>query len=351
MQSIKPEYIFKQQITQNILTTIGAIREYKGKQDLFKEQSPQILETLRKTAIIQSTESSNRIEGITAPFERIKQIVDGKTTPKNRSEQEIAGYRKVLDMVHTHYNNMNLTSGLVLQLHRDMYQFTNEQGGRWKNVDNEITETHPDGTKIVRFKPVPAYKTPDAMEQLHSILNPQWESPEVEKLLLIPSCVLDFLCIHPFRDGNGRIARLISLLMLYKAGFEVGRYISLEKIIESTKESYYDTLYKSSQRWHEGTHDVRPWWEYFLGVILLAYREFENRVGVISSVKGAKTQMVLNAIENFGEQFRLSDILVACPTVKRPTIVQVLHKLSKEGKIRAITKGRNAVWQKLNDIL
>jgi len=344
VQSIKPEYISKQQITQNILTTIGAIREYKGKQDLFKEQSPQILETLRKTAIIQSTESSNRIEGVTAPLERIKQIVEDKTTPKNRSEQEIAGYRKVLDMVHTHYNDMNLTSGLFLQLHRDMYQFTNEQGGRWKNVDNEITETHPDGTKIVRFKPVPAYKTPDAMEQLHSILNSQWESPEVEKLLIIPSCVLDFLCIHPFRDGNGRIARLISLLLLYKAGFEVGRYISLEKIIESTKESYYDTLYKSSQGWHEGIHDIHPWWEYFLGIMLNAYREFETRVGIFTTAKGAKAGLVLDTIDKFRGEFTVSDIKQLCPDVGLDYIRKILREQKLAGKLKCLGRGPTAKW-------
>lgn len=306
-----------------------------------------MLETLRKTSIIQSTESSNRIEGVTAPFERIKQIVEDKTTPNNRSEQEIAGYRKVLDMVHTHYNNMNLTSGLVLQLHRDMYQFTNEQGGRWKNVDNEITETHPDGTKIVRFKPVPAYKTPDAMEQLHSILNSQWESPEFEKLLLIPSCVLDFLCIHPFRDGNGRIARLISLLLLYKAGFEVGRYISLEKIIESTKESYYDTLYKSSQGWHEGTHDIRPWWEFFLGIVLNAYREFENRVGIFTTAKGAKAGLVLDTIDKFHGEFTVSDIKQLCPDVGLDYIRKILRELKIAGKLECLGRGPAAKWIKI----
>jgi Fic family protein len=344
---VNPEYLSKQIITQNILVTIGSIREYKGKQNLFKEQSPQILETLRKTAIIQSTESSNRIEGVTAPLERIKQIVEDKTTPTNRSEQEIAGYRKILDMIHTHYNDMNFTSGLVLQLHRDMYQFTNEQGGKWKNVDNEITEMHPDGKKIVRFKPVPAYNTPAAMEQLHSVLKSQWELPEVEKLLLIPSYVLDFLCIHPFRDGNGRIARLISLLLLYQAGFEVGRYISLEKIIESTKESYYDTLYKSSQGWHEGTHDIRPWWEYFLGILLNAYREFEGRVGILTTAKGAKRQMIFDAVERMHQNFKYSDIALFCPGVSRPTINRALAELRKNGKIKVIKGGRDATWRKM----
>jgi Fic family protein len=173
---------------------------------------------------------------------------------------------------------------MVLQLHRDLYQFVTGEGGAWKPVDNEITETHPDGTKIVRFRPVPAYATPDAMRDLHDRFNTLWDSGTVEPLLLIPTYVLDFLCIHPFRDGNGRMARLLTLLLLYRAGYEVGRFISLEQIIERTKESYYDTLYQSSKGWHEGQHSLLPWWEYFLGVMLLsAYKEFEQRVGLVST--------------------------------------------------------------------
>jgi Fic family protein len=217
MQSFEPGFIERQPITQNLLRTIRLIGEYKGKQQLFKEQSPQVLETLRQAAIIQSTESSNRIEGITAPLERIKELVAEKTTPRDRSEQEIAGYRDVLTTIHTSYAHIPFTPGVVLQLHRDLYQFTVGEGGRWKSVDNQISETHPDGTKVVRFQPVPAYATPSAMQQLHERFNTLWQSDEIEPLLLIPTYVLDFLCIHPFSDGNGRMARLLTLLLLYKA--------------------------------------------------------------------------------------------------------------------------------------
>jgi Fic family protein len=282
MQSFEPGFIERQPITQNILRTIRLIGEYKGKQELFKQQSPQLLVTLQQAAIIQSTESSNRIEGVEAPLQRIKALVAQKTTPQNRSEQEIAGYRDVLKTIHANYEHIPFNTNLVQQLHRDLYQFFPSDGGRWKPFDNNITETRPDGSTVIRFETVSAFLTPSAMMQLHERFNFIKQADEVEPLLLIPTYILDFLCIHPFRDGNGRMARLLTLLLLYQEGYEVGRYISLEKIIERSKESYYDTLYQSSLGWHEGQHTLLPWWEYFLGVILSAYRDFEQRVGVLT---------------------------------------------------------------------
>ncbi|AFY48641.1 hypothetical protein Nos7524_2821 [Nostoc sp. PCC 7524] len=347
MQSFEPGFIESQPITQNLLRTIRLIGEYKGKQDLFKEQSPQVLETLRQAAVIQSTESSNRIEGITAPLERIKKLVAEKTTPRDRSEQEIAGYRDVLTTIHTSYTHIPFTPGVVLQLHRDLYQFTAAEGGRWKSVDNEISETYPDGRKIVRFQPVPAYGTPDAMQRLHEKFNRLFESEEIEPLLLIPTYILDFLCIHPFTDGNGRMARLLTLLLLYKAGYEVGRFISLERIVESTKESYYDTLYQSSQNWHQGQHSLLPWWEYFLGVIMLSpYREFEQRVGLVSSAKGAKTAMVLDAISNIPGDFSIKDLQERCPTVGIDLIRRILRQERNLGRLECLGRGPDARWCK-----
>ncbi len=347
MKSFEPGFIEYQQITQNLLRTIRLIGEYKGKQELFKEQSPQVLDTLRQAAIIQSTESSNRIEGITAPLERIKEIVAEKITPRDRSEQEIAGYRDVLTTIHTSYDYIPFTPGVVLQLHRDLYRFAVVEGGRWKSVDNEISETHPDGKKIVRFKPVPAYITATAMESLHERFNTLWQSDEIEPLLLIPSYVLDFLCIHPFTDGNGRMARLLTLLLLYKAGYEVGRFISLERIVERTKESYYDTLYQSSQNWHLGEHSLLPWWEYFLGVIVLsAYREFEHRVGLVTSTKGAKTAMVLDAINNMPFDFSIKDLQAQCPIVGIDLIRRILRQERTEGRLECLGRGPDARWQK-----
>jgi Fic family protein len=346
MQSFSPGFLEKQPITQNLLQTTRRISEYKGKQDLYKEQSPQVLETLRQAAIIQSAESSNRLEGITAPLERIKELVQKKTTPKNRSEQEIAGYRDVLNTVHANYADIPFTIGVVLQFHRDLYQFLPGEGGKWKPVDNEITETQPNGTKVLRFKPVPAYQTPDAMEELHKRFDNLWHSGEIERLLLIPSYVLDFLCIHPFLDGNGRMARLLTLLLLYKAGYEVGRYISLEQMVEHTKESYYDTLYLSSQGWHEAQHPILPWWEYFLGVMLLAvYQEFERRVGLVTTGRGTKTAMVLDALKYFRGNFTIRDLQERCPNVGIDLIRRILREERNAGQLECLGRGPNARWR------
>ena len=346
MKSLNPEFLQRQPITQNILQTIRRIAEYKGKQDLYKEQSPQILETLRQAAIIQSTESSNRLEGITAPLERIRDLVAQKTTPRNRSEQEIAGYRDVLNTIHANHADIPFTAGVVLQFHRDLYQFNPGQGGNWKPTDNEITEIQSNGTKVVRFYPVPAHMTPDAMETLHKQFAELWQSGKIEPLLLIPTYILDFLCIHPFLDGNGRMARLLTLLLLYKAGYEVGRYISLEQMVEQTKESYYDTLYASSQRWHEAEHAILPWWEYFMGVMLFgSYQEFERRVGLVTASRGSKTAMILDAIEHFMSDFTIRDLQERCPQVGIDLIRRILREQRNAGKLECLGRGPNARWR------
>ncbi|MFO8090307.1 MAG: Fic family protein [Desulfatiglandaceae bacterium] len=344
--SLNPEYLQAQPITQNILQTIRRIAEYKGKQDLYKEQSPQILESLRQAAIIQSTESSNRLEGITAPMDRMKELVAGKTTPRNRSEQEIAGYRDVLNTIHANYTDIPFTTSVVLQFHRDLYQFLPSEGGKWKPVDNEITESRPDGSKVVRFHPVPAHRTPEAMETLHRNFDSLWRAGEIEPLLLIPAYVLDFLCIHPFLDGNGRMARLLTLLLLYKADYELGRYISLEKMVEQTKDGYYDCLYASSQGWHEGRHHILPWWEYFLGVMLLgSYKEFERRVGLFTGGRGTKTSMVVDAIGHFRNDFTIRDIQESCPHVGIDLIRKILRERKQAGKLECLGRGPNARWR------
>ncbi|MEW5867396.1 MAG: Fic family protein [Bacillota bacterium] len=347
MRSFEPGFLENHPVDHGLLSTVRLIGEYKGKEALFRQQTPQVLETLRQVAIIQSTESSNRIEGIEAPPDRIKRLVEQKARPRNRSEQEIAGYRDVLTTIHANHANIPLTTGTVLQFHRDLYQFVPQKGGRWKPADNEITETHADGTKVVRFKPVAAHQTPEAMERLHFGFKEYWNRGEVDPLLLIPAYVLDFLCIHPFLDGNGRIARLLTVLLLYHAGYEVGRYISLEKLIEDQREGYYDALFESSQDWHDGRHSLLPWWEYFLGVMLLgAYQEFERRTGELTSSHGAKTELVVFAIERLPSRFHYADLARACPNVSRPTIKRVLGKLRDEGRIECMKPGRDAVWEK-----
>jgi Fic family protein len=347
MNSFSPGLFERQPIGQSLLQTIRLLGEYKGRQDLFSRQSPQVLRTLREAAIFQSTEASNRIEGVVAPPDRVRALVAGRTEPRTRSEQEIAGYREVLNTIHLHHDGMDLTPNLVLQLHRDLFQFVPGGGGRWKPTDNQITETRADGSRIVRFTPVPAHAVSDAMAQLHTRYAGALAAGAVEPLLLIPAYVLDFLCIHPFSDGNGRMARLLTLLALYKAGYEVGRYVSLEALVEITKESYYDTLYACSQRWHEGMHTLGPWWEYLLGVVLLAsYREFERRVGALTARRGAKRDMIVDAVSRIGAQFKYADLERLLPGVSRPTINRVLRELRIRGDIRCVKPGRDAMWEK-----
>ena len=349
MKSFESGFLEKQRIPQNLLRTVRLLGEYKGKEEIFKQQSPQVLETLRQTAVIQSTESSNRIEGVVAPHDRIVKLVQKKVKPGNRSEQEIAGYRDVLNTIHANHANMKLSVNLVLQMHRDLLKFTTEKDGEWKITQNEIEEVGADGKKFVRFTPVAPHLTEDTMRSLHDRFNEASESHEFEPLLLIPAYVLDFLCIHPFRDGNGRMARLISLLLLYQSGFEVGRFISLENIIEETREGYYHTLYASSQKWHQGKHSLLPWWEYFLGVMLLsAFREFEKRAGMLTSARGAKTATVLDAIERLPNGFKMVDLERAAPNVTREMIRVVLNRLKEDKRVYCEGRGSAAKWYKLS---
>jgi Fic family protein len=309
-----------------------------------------VLETLRAAAMIASTESSNRIEGVSAPHDRIEDLVIRRDRPRNRSEQEIAGYRDVLATIHANWAHMPFTPNLVLQLHRDLYQFAPGRGGRWKTAPNRITETLSNGEVRVRFEPVPPHLTAPAMDTLHERFEAEWASGATDALLLIGAYVLDFLCIHPFLDGNGRIARLLTLLLLYRAGYGVGRYISLEQMIEETRAGYYDSLFASSQHWHEGNHTLLPWWEYFLGVaVLAAYRRLDEHVGAVTSRRGAKQQMVVASIRRLPETFRYADIARACPGVSRPTIQRAMRRLRDAGEIELLGRGRDAEWWKRRD--
>lgn len=332
------------QVPMKIVRLIGEINHYKGKQDLYERQSPQTLDALKEMVKIHSTEASNSIEGITIKHNRLKQLMEDKTVPRDRSEGEIAGYRDVLATIHASYAHIPITPSVVKQLHGDLYKFVAAQSGDWKISDNSIEETKTDGTKVVRFNPVPAFMTPMAVTELCEVLNLEMDSGQIEPLILTGTFVLDFLCIHPFRDGNGRMSRLLTLLLLYKQGYHVGRFISLEKIIERTKESYYETLYSSSQNWHEGTHDLFPWLEYFLGIILAAYKELEDRVGNLTTQKGSKGERIKEAIQHFIGDFRISDIERTCPDISRPTIYRVLKELKDAGYISPLEMGRNAKW-------
>lgn len=348
MNSFSPGFLESQPISPALLGAVRQIGEYRGKEALYANRAPQVLETLREAAMVASTESSNRIEGVSAPHERIEDLVIRRDSPRNRPEQEIAGYRDALATIHANWEHMPFTPNLVLQLHRDFYRFVPGRGGRWKTAPNRITERLPDGTVRVRFEPVPPHRTASAMESLHERFEAEWASGAMDRLLLIGAYVLDFLCIHPFLDGNGRMARLLTLLLLYRAGYGVGRYVSLEQVIEETREGYYDSLYASSQRWHDAEHSLLPWWEYFLGVATLtAYRRLDERVGQVTSRRGAKRQMVIAAIRRLPETFRYADVARACPGVSRPTIQRAMRRLRDAGEIELLRKGRDAEWRKV----
>lgn len=349
MKSFEKKFLDSIHVSNDLLKTVRELGEYRGKEILFKRQSPQVLETLMLNAVIQSAESSNRIEGIEAGSpERLKALMRKKSKPKTRSEQEIAGYRDVISLIHQSHEHMRLSPQLILQLHRDLFKFTTTVGGGWKRSDNEIVETKEDGSRFVRFKPTPAWQTADAMSLLHRQFEESLIPPNsLEPLLAISNYVFDFLCIHPFLDGNGRLARLITLLLLYRFDYQVGKYISLERIIEDTKETYYQALYESSQGWHQGKHNMEPWWNYFLGVMLrTAYREFEERVGSIQSARGAKGALVLAAIERLPRKFTVSQLIEKCPTVGVDYIRKVLRAQRLAGKIKSTGRGPDAGWIK-----
>lgn len=330
--------------TMNMLQRVA---EFKGKQALYFQQSPEILTAMKNVAIIQSTESSNRIEKIVVPSKRLTEIINESVEPVDRSESEIAGYRDVLKTIHESYEYMPVTSNIILQMHKYLLQYATGNGGKYKISDNDITEELPGGEIVIRFRPVPAFGTKQAMQDLVTGFRKRKEEGLYPELLLVAIFVLDFLSIHPFSDGNGRMARLITLLLLYQAGYEVGRYVSLEKCIEDTKDQYYATLKKSSEGWHEGTNDVRPWVEYFLTMLVEAHQRFEQRIGDLDRGRGWKSRQVEMVIQHLMGDFSVADLVDRCPGITGPTIRQVLARMSKKGTIASISKGRNARWRKV----
>lgn len=324
-----------------VLSLVAQIHECKGRQEMYLAQKPAALDRLVEIAKVQSTEASNKIEGIVTTNTRIKQLCEEKTTPRNRDEEEISGYRDVLNTIHESYEYIPLTANYILQLHGMLYHYSGRGiGGRFKNVQNYISETHADGTTFVRFTPLEPYETPDAVAAICESYNKAIDDGIIDPLLLIPIFINDFLCIHPFNDGNGRMSRLLTLLLLYRSGYIVGKYISIEKLISDTKETYYEALQQSSYNWHEGTNDYAPFVTYMLGVLVAAYRDFESRIELLTTKGLSKPDRVREIIKNHLGKITKSEIMAKCPDISQITVQRALADLIKSGEILKISGGR-----------
>lgn len=324
---------------------LADLGEAKGRQDLFTRQSPQRLKALREHAMIESAVSSNRIEGVEIDASRVRAVVLGGPALRDRNEEEIRGYRDALKLVHGSARRLAVTEETLRQLHR-LSRGQVGDAGEYKRKDVDIIETYPDGRSRVRFKPVPARRTAEAMGELISRWTDALEQQRLHPVLALTAFNLDFLCIHPFRDGNGRVSRLILLLQSYHLGFEVGRYISIERIIEQTKDRYYETLEQSSQGWHDGKHDPWPYLNYLLYVLKTAYREFEDRLGQIKAPRGEKSEVVVNAIKRTADDFSVADLQRECPGVSVDMIRHLLKDLRRKGDVECLGRGRSARWRR-----
>ncbi|GHT79759.1 cell division protein Fic [Spirochaetia bacterium] len=328
-----------------IMNLLAAVHEFKGKQELYVEAQADVLAMMLEIARIQSTGASNRIEGIYTSDERLSALMNMKTEPRNRSEDEIAGYREVLTLIHESYDHIALRPNIILQLHRDLYQFNpGSLGGKCKAADNIIAEADSSGQERIRFKPLPAFETPDAMEELTRAFNLALDAGKYDPLLLIPMFILDFLCIHPFADGNGRMSRLLTLLLLYRSGYLMGKYISIEMIIEQTRESYYEALEVGSRYWLEGENDYFPFVRYYLEVLLKAYREFSSRVRLTMDRSLSKAERIGVLFDDTLRPLSKADILARFPDISTSTVESALSALSREGRIIKIGVGKKTQY-------
>mgnify|MGYP000251163396 CR=1 FL=1 len=344
--NFKAEY--QKLLTPEVVAYLTQIHEYKGQQNLFIETKADALSNLLEVAKIQSTEASNRIEGIITTDDRLKKIVREKTMPQSRSEKEIAGYRDVLSIIHESFDVIPITQNYILQLHKILYSHMNNPlAGRTKSVQNYITATYPDGHVETLFTPLAPYETPEALDRICEEYNRVIGNMELEPLIAIPVFIHDFLCIHPFNDGNGRMSRLLTTLLLYRNGFYVGKYISLEAKIAKNKDLYYDALAQAQTGWHEGTEDVVPFIKYLLGTILAAYKDFEDRVALVET-KLPALEMVRRASKNRIGRFNKQDIRELCPTLSDSSIEGALRKLVAAGELKKEGRGKNTYYFRLN---
>lgn len=336
-------------LSPEIVALLTQIHEFKGEQNLFIEAKADALMQLVELAKIQSTEASNKIEGIFTSDDRLKKIVRDKTMPRTCSEKEIAGYRDVLAMIHESHDYIPPRPSSFLQLHRDLYKYSGLSiGGSYKNADNIIQETDEEGNKFIRFRPVPAWETPEAVERLCEAFSDALKNAQYDPLILISMFILDFLCIHPFNDGNGRMSRLLTLLLLYRAGYIVGKYISIEKLIEQSKESYYEALWESSQGWHDENNDYVPFVRYMLGVIVAAYRDFSSRVQLLTTGGLSKPERVREIIKGTLGKVTKAEIMQKCPDIAQITVQRALNELVKSGQVMKLSGGRYTayVWNR-----
>ncbi|MDZ7342524.1 MAG: Fic family protein [candidate division KSB1 bacterium] len=324
---------------------LADIAEAKGKHELYANQSPQKLRTLREHALIESAISSNRMEGVEIERERVATVVFGRPIFKDRNEEEVQGYRNALQWIHDEHKTIQFDETTIKMLHK-MSRGNIWDAGNYKEKNSDIIERLPDGETRVRFKTVSAENTPQAMKSLVALYGELAKTKTVHPLLAIAACNLDFLCIHPFRDGNGRVSRLLLLLQLYHAGYEVGRYISLERLIEEHKERYYETLEISSQGWHEGRHDPWPYVNFLLYILKQAYGEFIERVEKIEAPKGAKTELVIEQVRKMPGEFTVSQLQSKCPGVSREMIRKVLKDMKKSDKVISEGRGPAARWRR-----
>ena len=343
MNSLSPNYLQQLPVTMPLLQTVSRLEYVRGQQDLFRTQAPELLAQLQTIATIESTESSTRLEGATAPRQRIEALVLKNPEPQNRSESEIAGYRDALRMIYKSAPHTPFSENIVKQVHQVLYRYLPQPGGQYKGTQNDIVERDAKGTVLrVRFRPTSPVETPGAMLELVENYRQAVAGGAVQPLFLVALAVLDFLCVHPFADGNGRTARLLTLLLLYQHGFEVGRYISLERVVEESRDTYYEALEASSQDWHEGAHDATPWLNYFLGIMTRVYNEFEERVRMVRGSHGTKTDMVRLAVTRRLSPFQISNIERELPNVSRDHIRNVLSQLRDEGGVRLEGAGRGS---------
>ncbi len=347
MREFNYSQIRNQKWDSELLSLIAAIYKEAGKQELYLKQRPQELEKLVEIAKIQSTEASNAIEGIVTTSTRIRQLVEEKTTPHNRDEQEIAGYRDALNIIHESFDAIPVTQNYILQLHKIMYShMNNPMAGRTKNVQNYITATYPDGHTEILFTPLEPYETPEALDRICGEFNKVIGNMELEPLIAIPVFIHDFLCIHPFNDGNGRMSRLLTSLLLYRCGFYVGRYISLEAKIAKNKDLYYSALSESQTGWHEGTEDAVPFIKYILGTVLAAYKDFEDRFALVE-IKRTALETVRMASQSKIGRFTKQDIRELCPSLSLSSIESALRKMVEDGELKREGSGKNICYYRL----